>query len=73
MDSGRHWTAKSRTAAGNRQLSRSLAFIAGATNAGAFLAVRQQSAHRTGIVSLEADGEGPTMQSALSLNFRRCH
>ena len=51
----RRLTGRSRTAAGNRQLGWALAFIAGATNAGAFLAVRQYTSHMTGIVSSAAD------------------
>ena len=51
----RRLTGRSRTAAGNRQLGWALAFIAGATNAGAFLAVRQYTSHMTGIVSSMAD------------------
>src|SRR5690606_14210930 len=39
----------------NRQLGVALAFIAGATNAGAFLAVRQYTSHMTGVVSSMAD------------------
>ncbi|SFN29203.1 Uncharacterized membrane protein YoaK, UPF0700 family [Formivibrio citricus] len=39
----------------NRQLGFTLAFVAGATNAGGFLAVKQYTSHMTGIVSLMAD------------------
>ena len=55
IDYARRLTGRSRTAAGNRQLGWALAFIAGATNAGAFLAVRQYTSHMTGIVSSMAD------------------
>jgi len=55
IDYARRLTGKSRTATGNRQLGWALAFIAGATNAGAFLAVRQYTSHMTGIVSSMAD------------------
>jgi len=40
---------------GNRHLGWALAFVAGATNAGAFLAVRQYTSHMTGMVSSMAD------------------
>ena len=55
IDYARRLTGRSRTAAGNRQLGWALAYIAGATNAGAFLAVRQYTSHMTGIVSSMAD------------------
>lgn len=55
IDYARRLTGKSRTTTGNRQLGWALAFIAGATNAGAFLAVRQYTSHMTGIVSSMAD------------------
>jgi uncharacterized membrane protein YoaK (UPF0700 family) len=48
--SGRH-----RTASANRHLSLCLAFVAGAANAGGFLAVHQYTSHMTGIVSAVAD------------------
>ncbi|WP_321783849.1 YoaK family protein [Burkholderia pyrrocinia] len=51
----RSLTGKHRSAAANRQLGFSLAFIAGATNAGGFLAVRQYTSHMSGIVSAIAD------------------
>ena len=44
-----------RSPSANRQLARYLAFIAGATNAGGFLAVRQYTSHMTGIISAMAD------------------
>lgn len=44
-----------RTAAANRQLGLALAFIAGAVNAGGFLAIGQYTSHVTGIVSSMAD------------------
>ncbi len=47
---GRH-----RTAAANRQLGWLLAFVAGAINAGGFLAVQQYTSHVTGMVSAVAD------------------
>jgi uncharacterized membrane protein YoaK (UPF0700 family) len=48
-------TGRARTTQGNRRLGYALAFIAGATNAGGFLAVRQYTSHMTGIVSSMAD------------------
>ena len=39
----------------NRQLGAILAFVAGATNAGGFLAVRRYTSHMTGIISAIAD------------------
>lgn len=51
----RRLTGKKRTARANRQLGLTLAFVAGATNAGGFLAVAQYTSHMTGIVSSMAD------------------
>lgn len=51
----RRLTGRKRTADGNRHLGFALAFIAGATNAGGFLAVRQYTSHMTGIASSIAD------------------
>lgn len=48
-------TGVNRTTRANRQLGWALAFIAGATNAGAFLAVKQYTSHMTGIASTMAD------------------
>lgn len=48
-------TGPHRTDAGNRRLGRSLAFIAGAVNAGGFFAVGQYTSHMSGIVSALAD------------------
>ncbi len=48
-------TGKQRSQAGNRRLARYLAFVAGATNAGGFLAVQQYTSHMSGIVSAMAD------------------
>ena len=44
-----------RTAASNRQLGWFLAFVAGAINAGGFLAVQQYTSHVTGMLSSLAD------------------
>ena len=46
---------RQRTLAGNRQLGLVLAFVAGALNAGGFLAVQTYTSHVTGIVSALAD------------------
>jgi uncharacterized membrane protein YoaK (UPF0700 family) len=51
----RRLTGKERTTESNRQLGLSLAFVAGAANAGGFLAVHQYTSHMTGIVSSMAD------------------
>ena len=51
----RRLTGPDRTADANRHLGFALAFVAGATNAGGFLAVQQYTSHMTGIVSSMAD------------------
>lgn len=51
----RKLTGKERTQNANRQLACFLAFIAGAVNAGGFLAVQQYTSHMSGIVSSMAD------------------
>jgi uncharacterized membrane protein YoaK (UPF0700 family) len=48
-------TSKVRTRRANRQLGGLLAFVAGAVNAGGFLAVQRYTSHMTGIVSSIAD------------------
>jgi uncharacterized membrane protein YoaK (UPF0700 family) len=48
-------TGHRRTTKANRHLGFALAFVAGATNAGGFLAVHQYTSHMTGIVSAMAD------------------
>ena len=48
-------TARDRTQRTNRQLGYLLAFVAGAVNAGGFLAVQRYTSHMTGIVSSIAD------------------
>jgi uncharacterized membrane protein YoaK (UPF0700 family) len=48
-------TAKGRTRRSNRQFGGILAFVAGAINAGGFLAVQRYTSHMTGIVSAIAD------------------
>lgn len=51
----RRLTGRERTAAANQQLGCALTFVAGAANAGGFLAVKQYTSHMTGIVSAMAD------------------
>ena len=51
----RSLTARQRTAYSNRQLAGFLCFVAGAANAGGFLAVKQYTSHMSGIVSAMAD------------------
>ena len=51
----RRLTGKTRSKQANRQLGCMLAFIAGAVNAGGFLAVQHYTSHMTGIVSAMAD------------------
>lgn len=51
----RRLTGRTRDETVDRHLARYLAFIAGATNAGGFLAVKQYTSHMTGIVSRMAD------------------
>lgn len=51
----RRLTGKRRTGKANEHLGLVLAFVAGAANAGGFLAVRQYTSHMTGILSLIAD------------------
>lgn len=51
----RRLLAVERTAEGNAHLGWLLAFVAGATNAGGFLAVHHYTSHMTGLVSAAAD------------------
>jgi uncharacterized membrane protein YoaK (UPF0700 family) len=51
----RRLTDRRRSKQSNRQLGLCLAFIAGAANAGGFLAVQQYTSHMTGILSSVAD------------------
>ena len=51
----RRLTGGLRTARADRQLGLALAFVAGAINAGGFLAVAQYTSHMTGVVSALAD------------------
>ncbi|TVP90463.1 MAG: DUF1275 domain-containing protein [Pseudomonadaceae bacterium] len=52
----RSLASRKRSPIANRHLGYALAFIAGAINAGGFLAVQQYTSHMTGIVSEMADG-----------------
>ena len=52
----RNLTGVQRSVKADIHLGLSLAFIAGAMNAGGFLAVQQYTSHMTGIVSSMADG-----------------
>jgi uncharacterized membrane protein YoaK (UPF0700 family) len=51
----RRLTGRDRTERANRHLARYLAFIAGAANAGGWMAVRQYTSHMSGVVSSMAD------------------
>ncbi|SAL87781.1 hypothetical protein AWB68_08537 [Caballeronia choica] len=51
----RSLTGKNRSTDANRHLGFSLTFVAGATNAGGFLAVRQYTSHMSGVISAIAD------------------
>lgn len=51
----RGWTSVQRTAQNNIRLGATLCFVAGATNAGGFLAVGEYTSHMSGIVSSVAD------------------
>jgi uncharacterized membrane protein YoaK (UPF0700 family) len=51
----RGWTDIERTPQANTRLGVTLTFVAGATNAGGFLAVGQYTSHMTGVVSTIAD------------------
>lgn len=66
----RFLVGRERTVAANRQVGLLLAFVAGAINAGGFLAVRQYTSHVTGLVSSVADhlvlGEGALVASAMA-------
>ena len=62
-------TAPERTARANLHLGASLAFVAGALNAGGFLAIGQYTSHMTGMLSSAADflvlGNFPVVVTAL--------
>lgn len=65
----RSLAGRDRTPTANRHLGIALAFVAGAINAGGFVAVRQYTSHMTGMVSGVADslvlGERTLLASAL--------
>ncbi|MFW9078430.1 YoaK family protein [Pseudomonas sp. P2757] len=68
----RSLTGRRRTPDANRHLGFALAFVAGAINAGGFLAVNQYTSHMTGIVSSMADNSvlgayGPVLSGAGAL------
>lgn len=51
----RGWTDVDRSTRANVRLGATLAFVAGAANAGGFLAVGQYTSHMTGVLSSVAD------------------
>ena len=55
LDFARRLVGVDRSATADRRLGATLAFVAGAMNAGGFLAVHQYTSHMTGIVSSMAD------------------
>lgn len=55
LNFARRLTGRERTSGANAHLGYALAFIAGATNAGGYLAVHQYTSHMTGIASSVAD------------------
>ena len=55
LNYARSLAGRERSAQGDRRLGYTLTFVAGATNAGGFLAVAQYTSHMTGIVSAMAD------------------
>jgi len=55
IDYVRRLTGRQRAAQANRHVGIALAFVAGAANAGGFLAVKQYTSHMTGVVSAAAD------------------
>lgn len=55
LNYARRLTGPQRSAQANRHLGYTLAFVAGASNAGGFLAVHQYTSHMTGIVASAAD------------------
>jgi len=64
-DYARRLLSVERTPEGNTHLGWLLAFIAGATNAGGFLAVQHYTSHMTGLVSVAADSLVLGRQQAL--------
>ncbi|NYE61602.1 uncharacterized membrane protein YoaK (UPF0700 family) [Duganella sp. 1224] len=66
----RSYAGPQRTDLSNRRLGRSLAFVAGAVNAGGFFAVGQYTSHMSGVVSALADnlalGHGALLLAGLA-------
>ncbi|NVM75202.1 uncharacterized membrane protein YoaK (UPF0700 family) [Duganella sp. SG902] len=66
----RTYASPERSDISNRRLGRSLAFVAGAVNAGGFFAVGQYTSHMSGVVSALADhlalGEGALLLAGLA-------
>jgi uncharacterized membrane protein YoaK (UPF0700 family) len=62
----RNLTGKHRSASANRQLGFTLAFVAGAANAGGFLAVRQYTSHMRAIAEQTALGDLPLALAGIS-------
>jgi uncharacterized membrane protein YoaK (UPF0700 family) len=62
----RRLTGSKRTETANRHLACYLAFVAGASNAGGFLAVHQYTSHMSGIVSAMADNLAAGNRSLVS-------
>ncbi len=57
----RYLIGKERTIHADKKLGWTLAFVAGAINAGGFLAVNQYTSHMTGMISSVADDIVPVM------------
>lgn len=69
LNYSRRLTGRTRTQPANRQLGCMLAFIAGAVNAGGFLAVQHYTSHMTGIVSAMADQLALGMYSLVAVGL----
>lgn len=65
----RHLIGRDRTDAANKEPGIVLAFVAGAVNAGGFLAVQQYTSHMTGIGSPMADRIAPATYGAALTAF----
>ena len=65
----RNLTSPQRTPQANLRLGAALAFVAGAANAGGYLAVGQYTSHMTGIISLMAWGLGYMGQPHILARF----
>jgi uncharacterized membrane protein YoaK (UPF0700 family) len=70
LNTMRRLTGRQRSATANRQLGCVLAFVAGAINAGGFLAIGRYTSHMTGVISSMADnlvlGQGALVLAALA-------